>query len=591
MANYALTTGNDTIIGTPADDIVTATAAALNPGDSLTGNDGFDTLELFGNGTFRIDQLASFVSFEIVTVTVGASGQFHFGNAPVQVNANSAGFGTYFLGSGATAFLANGSTFNIRSQSAAQWNAGNVINATEGSFVDLQLNLSNAANAFYDLTSNTFNNIDSLTAFGTNVTLRINNAIAKEVASFSGDASSRMTTSDAALDFSMAQLIGFAVVSTNTDGTVFTVGGDNVAFRMFGGTGTDTVVATGVTFSAADRNTIFGHSIEIIQDSTGTYVKPFGGPGDDDLTAPTGTASFDAGAGIDTVRFGFRLTDSTVSYAGNQVIIDGPVTHITLTGFERFVFTDGTVDNNDGNRLVDDLFYNSRNHDVWNARVDADGHYAASGRHENRDPNAFFDLSLYLAVNPDVQAAGVDPLTHFDQSGWKEGRVPSIGFGPREYLAANPDVAAAGVDPLWHYLQFGYQEGRQPIAPTSLIDLNGFDYVYYLQHNPDVAASSWDPLRHFQTVGWIEGRNPNALFDVNGYLSTYPDVNAAGVNPLTHYHLFGWKEGRDPSVNFDTTSYLAAYPDVAAAQIDPLVHFLRFGMQEGRQAFADGVWG
>ena len=39
------------------------------------------------------------------------------------------------------------------------------------------------------------------------------------------------------------------------------------------------------------------------------------------------------------------------------------------------MFTDGTVNNNDGNPLVDDLFYYSRNHDVWNAHVDADQHY------------------------------------------------------------------------------------------------------------------------------------------------------------------------------------------------------------------------
>ena len=46
-----------------------------------------------------------------------------------------------------------------------------------------------------------------------------------------------------------------------------------------------------------------------------------------------------------------------------------------LTGFEMFVFTDGTVNNNDGDPLVDDLFYYSQYHDVWNAHVDADAHY------------------------------------------------------------------------------------------------------------------------------------------------------------------------------------------------------------------------
>ena len=159
----------------------------------------------------------------------------------------------------------------------------------------------------------------------------------------------------------------------------------------------------------------------------------------------------DALEGIDTVTFGFRLVDAAVSYIGDAVVIDGPSSHTVLTGVERFVFTDGTVESNDGNVLVDDLFYYSRNHDVWNAHIDADAHFRTDGGREGRDPNAFFDTSIYLAANPDVAASGVDPLAHFDQGGWREGRIPSTTFDPRGYLAANPDVMAAGVDPLWHY--------------------------------------------------------------------------------------------------------------------------------------------
>jgi len=316
-----------------------------------------------------------------------------------------------------------------------------------------------------------------------------------------------------------------------------------------------------------------------------------GTPGNDSFTALTGNERIDAGGGIDTITFGFRLIDATVTYSGNQVIVDSASSHTVLTGFETYVFTDGTVNNNDSDPLVDDLFYYSHYHDVWNAHADADAHFHTLGWHEGRDPDAFFSTSTYLSANPDVKAAGTDPLIHFDQFGWKEGRVPSINFDPRQYLSANPDVAAAHVDPLKHFLQFGAQEGRQPFAPTELIAANGFDYVYYLQHNPDVAAAHVDPFQHFETVGWKEGRNPNALFDTNGYLAAYPDVAAAHVNPLDHYDQFGWHEGRDPSVNFDTAHYLAAYPDVAAAHIDPLEHFLAFGIHEGRSAFPDGHFG
>jgi hypothetical protein len=316
-----------------------------------------------------------------------------------------------------------------------------------------------------------------------------------------------------------------------------------------------------------------------------------GTAGDDSYAAPSGNSAIDAGLGNDAIRFDFRLVDATVTWSGNHVTIDGPSSHTVLSGFERYQFTDGTVDNNDGNPLVDDLFYYAANHDVWNAGADADQHYASFGWHEGRDPSAFFSTSIYLSANADVRAANVNPLVHFDQVGWQEGRVPSLAFDPQQYLDAYPNVAAAHIDPLADFLQNGYQENRLPFAPTELIATNGFDYVYYLGHNPDVAAAHVDPLAHFQTIGWQEGRNPNALFDIAGYLATYADVAAAHVNPFEHYNQFGWHEGRDPSVGFDTTAYLAAYPDVAAAGVNPLVHFLQFGQHEGRAPFADGVWG
>jgi VCBS repeat-containing protein len=316
-----------------------------------------------------------------------------------------------------------------------------------------------------------------------------------------------------------------------------------------------------------------------------------GTAGDDTFDAPSGASHFAADGGIDTMRFGFRLVDAEVTYDGNKVIIDGSSSQTVLNGFERFVFTDGTVDNNDGNWLIDDLFYYSTYHDVWNAHVDADAHYDANGWHEWRDPSAFFSTSFYLAVNQDVKAAGVNPLAQWHSAGWSEGRLPSFTFDARQYLADNPDVAAAHVDPLEHFLHYGAQEGREPTAPTGLIAANGFDYIYYLKNNPDVLAAHIDPLEHFNTHGWHEGRNPNALFDTSGYLATYADVAAAGVNPLDHYHLYGWTEGRDPSVDFDTGTYLATYSDVAAAHIDPLRHFLQDGIHEGRSPFGDSMWG
>jgi autotransporter-associated beta strand protein/VCBS repeat-containing protein len=377
--------------------------------------------------------------------------------------------------------------------------------------------------------------------------------------------------------------LAYALVSQAAHGTV-TVNPD----------GTFSYVPA-ATFTGADSFTFKANDgaldSNVATVSLTVNIRQFGGSGgDDSFNVPTGVAQVNGGLGVDTATFSFRLVDATVTYSGNQTIIDTALSHTVLTGVEVFVFTDGTVNNNDADPLVDDLFYYSHYHDIWTAHVDADQHYHQSGWREGRDPSAFFSTQIYLAAYRDVAAAGVDPLVHFDQSGWREGRVPSTAFDPAKYLAANPDVAAARIDPLAHFLASGAQEGRQPF-PGTVIAGNGFDYAYYLQHNPDVAAAGVDPLQHFQTVGWKEGRNPNALFDTSGYLATYTDVKNAGVNPLDHYHSFGWHEGRDPSVNFDTTDYLGHYPDVAAAQADPLLHFLRFGAFEGRSAFPDGVWG
>src|SRR3982751_2281298 len=92
-----------------------------------------------------------------------------------------------------------------------------------------------------------------------------------------------------------------------------------------------------------------------------------GSSADDDFTAATGTNQYDGLGGNDTIRFNFRLVDATVSYSGNQITVDAAGYHEVLTGFETYVFTDGTVNNGDGNPLVDDLYYYSHNHDVWTA--------------------------------------------------------------------------------------------------------------------------------------------------------------------------------------------------------------------------------
>jgi hypothetical protein len=241
-----------------------------------------------------------------------------------------------------------------------------------------------------------------------------------------------------------------------------------------------------------------------------------GTAGDDTFAALPGQESIDAGGGIDTVSFNFKLTDASVSYVDDKIVIDGPAgSHTVMRDVEVFKFTDGTVNNNDGNPLVDDLFYYSKYHDVWNAHIDADAHYLAQGRQEGRMPNPTgsdavvmlgadkiapngFDYTYYLQHNSDIAASGVDALWHYETYGWKEGRNPNAYFDTAGYLAHYADVKAAGINPFDHYVQTGWQEGRDPSL--------SFDTAAYLAANPYVANAHINPLVHFLTTGVHEGR-------------------------------------------------------------------------------------
>jgi len=238
-----------------------------------------------------------------------------------------------------------------------------------------------------------------------------------------------------------------------------------------------------------------------------------GTPGDDEFAAPAGSSQIDALGGNDSVTFGFRLVDAAISFVDNSIVVDLGSSHTVLTGVEKFVFTDGIVNNNDGDPLVDDLLYYARYHDVWNAHVDADVHYATFGSREGRDPNAFAGASFLTEPTAD-------------------------GFDSVYYLRHNPDVAAAGVDPYQHFQTFGWHEGRNPNAL--------FDTAGYLSAYHDVAAAGANPLDHYNAFGWREGRDPSVGFDTTSYLAAYPDVAAAQVNPLVHYLAFGVHEGRSP---------------------------------------------
>jgi Ca2+-binding RTX toxin-like protein len=296
------------------------------------------------------------------------------------------------------------------------------------------------------------------------------------------------------------------------------------------------------------------------------------------------------GAGEDTAVFNVDFNTVEVVFEDGTLFIQSAEGRDEVSGIENLQFTDGTIRLNDGNPLVNDLFYFAANRDVWDAGIDADDHYNAVGWLEGRDPSASFSTNGYLSANADVRAAHINPLLHFDQVGWREGRDPSAGFDIQVYLEQNPDVAAAGINPLAHFEVVGRAEGRDAFPAIGHVNHEGFDAEFYLLGNPDVGFAGVDPFFHYRTVGFHEGRDPNAFFDTEGYLAAYGDVAAVGIDPLAHYMSVGVHEGRDPSGAFDTAAYLAANPDVAAAGVNPLLHFLNSGVHEGRLPLGDGIF-
>jgi hypothetical protein len=298
-------------------------------------------------------------------------------------------------------------------------------------------------------------------------------------------------------------------------------------------------------------------------------------------------------AGSSTAVLDFSLADAVFRFGESGVEIDGPEGQqlVLSSAYDRFEFTDGTVNEADGNAAISDLFYYANSKDVWTAGIDADIHYSLYGWQEGRDPNAYFSTSGYIAANKDVDAANINPLSHYQEFGWKEGRDASVSFDTTLYLLNNPDVKDAGVDPLEHFLAWGRAEGRQAYTAVGLEVQGTFDAEYYLLANPDVGVAGIDAAFHFANWGWKEDRDPNAFFDTSAYLAANEDVAEAGINPLEHYTAYGWQEGRNPSAAFNTDAYLNAYEDVAQSGVNPLAHYLKYGIYEGRSAFADSVIG
>jgi len=323
MANFTLTPDADTVVGSTVDDTIIATAATLNAGDSLTGGAGTDVLTLVGGGNFRFDQLANFTGFERIRLAYASGASLTLGNQPIEIDAT-------------------GLTINVGSP--LNWNGSNIINGDASNIISLNFqNNQEQPPVTYDLTSNTLSHV-WIIASGDNVTLLINNDVTAGVQwfySFDGS-NTELATAGSTLDLSHSPVSGFSITSTNALGTAFTVGDLGTAFQIAGGSGHDTIVATGFTFSADQRNAGFiATSIEKIIDGSGTYAATPQNPDVFTLTTGsdtvTGTASNDTVNGTEaTLNSGDSLTggaglDTLVLNGGGTFRVDQLT---TFTGFE-----------------------------------------------------------------------------------------------------------------------------------------------------------------------------------------------------------------------------------------------------------------
>jgi hypothetical protein len=216
---------------------------------------------LVGSGTFRVDQLASFIGFESIGLNNTANNYSYLtlGSQPIKVDSTG-----YWL---------------LQVNSPSNWNGSDIINGDAShTGYTTYLNFYNqgvfpALPVTYDLTSNTLSRVN-IGAYGDNITLLINNTDTVGVQSFNGSGQNdKLSTAESTLDLSHTTVAGLAVTSTNALGTAFTVGDLGTAFQIAGGAGQDTIFATGFTFTVDQRNAIFATAfIEKIIDQTGTYT-------------------------------------------------------------------------------------------------------------------------------------------------------------------------------------------------------------------------------------------------------------------------------------------------------------------------------
>ncbi|MEQ1670820.1 MAG: hypothetical protein ABL893_08190, partial [Hyphomicrobium sp.] len=335
---FKLTPGTDTVSGTAADDTINARSATLQAGDSLAGGAGFDRLAIYGGGTFDLRALAAYSSIEqlaLATISGYSTGVLlRDGTSSAILTSGTSSAIVYSAGTGSISnfqgsdgqdevqlsstgtigsFMGGGGTDILYVWSPAAWNPNLVYDGGTGTADRLYLGFNSAT---VDLTQATLSNVEQLYVSGSTAIFDADTI--SGIASIDGSSGGKLLTADTAVNLSGKSISGLTVHSTNATGTTFTVSFSSAAFQIAGGTGTDTIIASGLTLSGAQRDAIFnGASIEVVRDNSGTYGNNaanaltalvtggamYGNGGDDTLTGGTGNDTLSGGAGIDTFVF------------------------------------------------------------------------------------------------------------------------------------------------------------------------------------------------------------------------------------------------------------------------------------------------
>ena len=271
---FTLTTANDTVATPATGAYVVGIGTTLNPGDRLTGNTGRDSLLLYNAGNFRVNQLTTFASFEEIQLIsfVGTADLFLRDGVDITINGGGGGK-IYRLGTGAETITGGSGSDLFFVSSASRLTVADALNGGPAGDT-LLFNL--PVSSTFDLRGLNLQSIETLT-LNNSGTFIVDQAILASFTSLNGSSTSQLVTNDASLNLSGKNISSIMVTSGNAAGTTFTISNVNNAFQIAGGAGSDTLVATGITFTAEQREQIFAlQSIETIVDNAGTHVSPFG---------------------------------------------------------------------------------------------------------------------------------------------------------------------------------------------------------------------------------------------------------------------------------------------------------------------------